>query len=106
MGNIKKSIKNHKFKISAPTWNEELQLPDGSYSVSNIRGSFQYIIEKYKTFTNNPLIRIYVNKIENSITLKIKTGYYLKLLNPKTMKLHGSTKCKINKGKNGKMCLI
>ena len=44
--------------------------------------------------------------MENSITLKIKTGYYLKLLNPETMKLLGSTKCKINKGKNSKMCLI
>ena len=30
--NVKKSCKNHKFKISAPTWNEELELPDGSYS--------------------------------------------------------------------------
>ena len=34
--NIKKSYKNNKFKISAPTWNEELDLPDGSYSVSDI----------------------------------------------------------------------
>ena len=34
--NIKKSYKNNKFKISAPTWNEEFELPDGSYSVSDI----------------------------------------------------------------------
>ena len=33
--NIKKSYKNNKFKISAPTWNEEFELPDGSYSVSD-----------------------------------------------------------------------
>ena len=32
--NIKKSCKNNKFKISAPAWNEEFELPDGSYSVS------------------------------------------------------------------------
>ena len=44
---------------------------------------------------------IYVNKIENRITFKIKTGYYLELLRPETMKLVGSTKGKINKDKNG-----
>ena len=43
---------------------------------------------------------IYVNKIENKITSKIKTGYYLELLTPGTMKLLGSTKSKINKDKN------
>ena len=44
---------------------------------------------------------IYINKIENRITFKIKPGYYLKLLTPETMKLLGSTKSKINKDKNG-----
>ena len=34
--NIRKSYKNNKIKISAPTWNEEFELPDGSYSVSDI----------------------------------------------------------------------
>ena len=43
---------------------------------------------------------IFVNEIENRITFKIKTGYYLKLLNPETIKLLGSTKIKINKDKN------
>ena len=43
----------------------------------------------------------YVNKIENRITFKIKTGYYLKLLIPETMKFLRSTKSKINKDKNG-----
>ena len=28
--NIKKSYKNNKFKISAPTWNEKYELPDQS----------------------------------------------------------------------------
>ena len=42
--------------------------------------------------TDNPLIRIYLNKIENRITFAIKTGYYLKFLMPETMKLLGSTK--------------
>ena len=44
---------------------------------------------------------IYLNKIENRISFKIKTGYYLKLLTPETMKLLGSTKSKITKNENG-----
>ena len=39
--NIKKSDKNNKIKISAPTWNEEFELPDGSYSVSDIQDNFK-----------------------------------------------------------------
>ena len=34
--NVKSSYNNNKFKISAPTWSEEFELPDGSYSVSDI----------------------------------------------------------------------
>ena len=44
---------------------------------------------------------IYVNKIENRNTFKIKTGYYLKLLTPQTIKLLGSTKNEIIKDENG-----
>ena len=44
---------------------------------------------------------IYINKIENRITFKIKTGYYLELLMPETIKLLGSTKSKITKDQNG-----
>ena len=39
-----KSHKNNKFKISIPTWNEEFELPDGSYSISDIQGYFEYIL--------------------------------------------------------------
>ena len=56
--------------------------------------------------TDNPTIRIFVNKIDNSISFKIKTEYYLELLTPETMKLLGSTKSKIDKDKNGKNYLI
>ena len=48
-------------------------------------------------------MRIYVNKIENTIKFKIKRGYNLELLTPETMKLLGSTKSKINKDENGKI---
>ena len=98
--NIKKSYKNNKFKISAPTWNEEFELPDGSYSVSDIQNYFEYILKKHETVADNPSIRIYVNKIENRIIFRIKTGYYLEPLTPETMKLLGSTKSKITKEKN------
>ena len=58
-------------------------------------------MKKHETVTDNPSIKIYTNKIENRITVKIKTGYYPKLLTPKTMKLFGSTKSKITKDENG-----
>ena len=44
---------------------------------------------------------MYINKIENRITFKIKNGYYLELLTPEAMKLLGSTESKITKDKNG-----
>ena len=48
MEKYEKSYKNHKFKISAPTWNEEFELPDGSYSVSDIQDYFKYIIKNMR----------------------------------------------------------
>ena len=41
--NTKSSYNNSKFKISAPTWNDKFELPDGSYSVSNIQDYFKYV---------------------------------------------------------------
>ena len=99
--NIKSSYNNNKFKISAPTWSEEFELPGRSYSVSDIQDHFEYILKKRSENVNNPSIRIYVNKIENRITFKIKSGYYLELLTPETMKLLGSTESKMTKVKNG-----
>ena len=99
--NIKKTYKNSKFKISAPTWNEEFELPDGSYSIPDIQIYFEYILKKHGEKIVNPSIRTYINKIENRIEFKIKTGYYLELLTPETRKLLGNTKSKIIKNKNG-----
>ena len=98
--NIKKSYKNNKFKISAPTGNGEFELPDGSYFVSDNQDYFEYILKKHETVTDNPSIKIYINKIKNRITFNIKTGYYLELLMPETLKLLESTKSRINKDKN------
>ena len=91
------SYKNNRFKISTPTWNGEFELPDGSYSVSDIQDYFEYIIKKHQRVADNPLTRVYVNKMENRITFKIRAGYYLKLLTTKTHKLLGSTISKITK---------
>ena len=94
---MKMSYKYNKFKMSAPTWNEEFELAGGSYSISDI----QIYIKKPWEKTVNSLIKIYITKIENIITFKIKTRYYLEILTPETMKLLGGTKSKITKGKNG-----
>ena len=99
--NIKSSYNNNKFKTSAPTWNDEFELPDGSYSVSDIQDYFEYILEKHGEDIDEPSVQIYVNKIENRITFKIKDGYSLELLTPETMKLLESTKDKITEDKNG-----
>ena len=99
--NMKKSYKNNRFKISAPTWNEEFELPDGSYSVSDIQDYFEYILKKHGKKSDNLPISIYENMTVHRITFKIKTEYYLKLLTPETTKLPGSAKSKINKDENG-----
>ena len=99
--NVKSSYNNNKFKISAPTWSQEFELPDGSYSVSDIQDYFEYILKKHCESVNNPSIKMYINRIENRITFNIENGYYLELLTPETMKLLGSTESKITKDKNG-----
>ena len=95
--NIKSSYNNNKFKISTPAWNDKFKLPDGSYSVSDIQDYFEYILKKHGENIDDPSIRIYVNKIENRSTFKIKKGYYLELLSPDTTKLLGSTESKVTK---------
>ena len=60
---------------------------------------FLIYIKKAWEKTVNPSIRIYTNKIENRITFKIKTKYYIEILTLETMKLLGSTKSKIKMAK-------
>ena len=78
-GKHKNSYNNNKSKISeyikiSPTWNEKFELPNGSSSLSDIQDYFEYIFKKYGENISNPSIKIYVNKIENRITFKIKNG--------------------------------
>ena len=78
--NIKKSYKKNKFKISAPKWNQEFELPDVSCSIQDIQDYFEYILKNHGQKAVNPSIKIYVNEIENRITFKIIKGYYFELL--------------------------
>ena len=70
--NIKKSCKNSKYKISAPTWTEEFKLPDGSYSISDIQDHFEDISKSIRKKTVNSSLKIYINKKNNRIKLKTK----------------------------------
>ena len=100
--NIKSEYKKNKFKISAPTWNDTFDLPDGSHSIADIQGQFEFIVKKHETLTENPPIQVYPNKIKNRIVFKIKTGYKLELLTVETMRLLGSGKKEVDKDKDGK----
>ena len=64
-----KSEYNNKFNIFAPAWNDEFNLPNGSYSVSDIQNYFECIIKKHETIADNLPVQIYVNKIKNRIVL-------------------------------------
>ena len=63
--NIKSAYNNNEFKISAPTWNDEFDLPDGSYSIADIQDYCEFIIKKHETLAENPPIQIYPDKIKN-----------------------------------------
>ena len=93
--NVKSTYHNNKFKISAPTWNDTLDLPDGSY-----QNYLEYIIKKHETIDKTAPILIYANNVINRIVFKIKTGYELELLSKETMKLLGSTANIIDANKN------
>ena len=80
--NIKSSYNSNKFKISAPTWNDEFELPDGYYSVSDIQNFFKYILKKHGKNINKPSVQIYVNiglhlQLKIELHLKLKMGIVL-----------------------------
>ena len=100
--NVKSTCNNNKFKISAPTWNETFDLPDGLYNILEIQDYIEYITKKHETVDETAPILIYANTINNRTVFKIKTGYKLELLSKETMKLFGSTKDIIDADKNSK----
>ena len=63
--NIKSEYNSNEFKICAPTWNDTFDLPDSSFSISDIQDYFEFIVKKQETLTENPPIQIYPNKTKN-----------------------------------------
>ena len=106
MEKYKKQFKNNKLNIIAPTQNDEFELPDGSYSVSDIQDYIEYVIKKHTILAKILRIPVYINRINNRLAFKIKDGYNLELETPKTMKLSGSAKKLLDKTKNGENVLI
>ena len=98
--NIESLYNNSKFKISPPTWNDKFELPDGS-RLPDIQDYCECILKKHNGKIDHPTKKMYANKSENRIIFRIKTGYYLELLTPETVKLLRSTENKSTKDKNG-----
>ena len=89
--NVQSTYNNNKFKISAPTWNETFELPDGSYNMSEMQDYIEYIIKKHETIGENAPILIYANTINKRIVFKKKSRYKLELLSKETIILLGIT---------------
>ena len=73
--------------MSGPTWSEDVTIPDGSYEISQIPNIKKHE-SNVKSNEQSPIL-IYVNRILNRVSFKIKTGYKLELLTNETMKLLG-----------------
>ena len=66
MEDLKKSYKNIEFKMSTPTWNKKFELPDRSYSVSDIQKYFEYILKKHGKKTDNSSMKIHVKSMKQN----------------------------------------
>ena len=89
--NIKEQYNNNRFRLSGPTWSEDVTIPDGSYEISQIQNYFlDEVIKKHesnvKSNEQSPVL-IYTNRILNRVSFRIKTGYKLELLTNETMRL-------------------
>ena len=101
--NVKSDYNNNKFKISAPTWNDTFDVPDGSYSMAVLQNYFEYIIKKHETIADVSPVLIYIIEINNRIVFKVKAGYKLELLSKETMRLLGSSADTIDGDKNSEL---
>ena len=70
--NIKKLFENNKLKIITAIRNDEFELLEGSYSVSDIQDYIEYITKKHEILSTNPYIQIYINRIKNRVIFEIK----------------------------------
>ena len=82
-------------------WDDEFELLNGTYSVSDIQDYIEYIIKKHETLAGNSPIPIYITRINNKPVFRINDGYKLESQTPETMKLFGNTKMVIEKTNNG-----
>ena len=86
-------MNNNKFRLSGPTWSENVTIPDGSYGISQIQNYFlDEVIQKHESNVKSneqPPILIYANRILNRVSFRIKTRYKLELLTNETMRLLG-----------------
>ena len=74
---MRKQCQNNKLKIIALTWNDEFELPDDSYSMSDIQDYIEFIIKKHITLRTIVPIHVYINNINNRLVFKLKDGYKL-----------------------------
>ena len=102
---ITKQYEINKHKIIALTWHDEFELPDGSYSASNIQDYVEYVTKNHETLIIVPPIHVYINRVNNRLLFKIKAGCKLELQTLETMALFGSTEKIIDKTKNGEKAL-
>ena len=89
--NVRKHYKNNKLKLIVPAWDDEFELPDRSYSVSDIQDYIEYIIKRHETLTTIPSVHVNIKIINNRLVFKTKDTYKLELQTSETMKLFGST---------------
>ena len=90
---INEQYNNNRFRLSGPTWSEDVTIPDGSYEISQIQNYFlDEVIKKHESNVNSneesPIL-IYANRILNRVSFRIKTSYKLELLTNETMRLLG-----------------
>ena len=81
-------------------WSYKFELPEGSYSISDIQNFFECILKKHEENIDNTSVKKYANIIENRITFNNKTGYHHELITPEIMNMLRSTENKITKNKN------
>ena len=94
--NVTKAHNNGKFTISAPTWSETFELPEGSYNIADINDYFRYIVQKH-TKDHEKDIEIFANRVKNRVSFKLGAGVSLELRTPETQKLLGVSE-KVVKG--------
>ena len=101
---MKEQYNNNKFRLSGPTWSEDVTIPDGGYEISQIQNYFlDEVIKKHesnvKSNEQSPIL-IYANRILNRVSFRFKIGYKLELLVNGTMRLLGDEPT-IDTTKNG-----